>query len=101
MKPGDVVSGELLAVRGRSHGKRVLTFQLSAGPYRIPGSDGLCNLENGPETFQIVTHGESDVKELKALIGKSVSIRINEVACADAAGQVTDAVVTKWLLVKN
>ena len=100
IKNGDTLSGELLAMRSRAKGKRILTFQLTSGPYRIPGPDGLCNLETGPETFQLVTHSDSDVKELKPFIGKSISIKANEVTCAVAAGQITDALVTKWVLLK-
>jgi len=101
MKLGDVVSGELLGLKTRAKGKRVVTFQLTSGPYRIPGPDSLCNLENGPQTFQIVTHSDAEAKQLKGFVGKSVSIRINEVACSDKEGQVTDAVVTKWALQKG
>jgi hypothetical protein len=101
MKLGDVVSGELLGLKTRAKGKRVVTFQLTSGPYRIPGPDGLCNLENGPQTFQIVAHSDAEAKQLRGFVGKSVSIRINEVACADKEGQVTDAVVTKWALQKG
>src|SRR5260370_30894778 len=54
---GDVLSGELNAmrIRGGKNGKRVNTFQLVSEPHRLPPPNGLCNLETGPETFQIVT----------------------------------------------
>src|SRR5882757_7907328 len=57
---GDVLSGELnaLKVRGGKKGKRVNTFQLVSEPRRLPPPNGLCNLETGPETFQIVTSSD-------------------------------------------
>src|ERR1044072_5237823 len=53
---GDILSGQLNAMRmrGGKRGKRVNTFQLVSEPRRLPPPDGLCNLETGPETFQIV-----------------------------------------------
>src|ERR1044072_9972160 len=53
---GDILSGQLNAMRmrGGKKGKRVNTFQLVSEPRRLPPPNGLCNLETGPDTFQIV-----------------------------------------------
>ena len=53
---GDVLSGELNAMRVRDgKGKRVATYQITSEPRRLPPPNGLCNLETGPETFQLIT----------------------------------------------
>ena len=52
---GDVLSGQLNAMRSRVDGKRVSTFQIVSEPRRLPPPGGLCNLETGPQTFQLVT----------------------------------------------
>ena len=98
---GDVLSGELnaLKVRGGKKGKRVATYQLTSEPRRLPPPNGLCGLETGPETFQIVTNSDAQVTQLKAFVGKEVSLKVEEVTCAQDAGQMTDAVVTKWSVV--
>ena len=98
---GDVLSGELnaLKVRAGKKGKRVNTFQLVSEPRRLPPPNGLCNLETGPETFQIVTSNDAQAAQLKGFIGKQVSLKIDEVACAQEAGQMSEAVVTKWSVV--
>jgi hypothetical protein len=98
---GDVLSGELnaLKVRGGKKGKRVNTFQLVSEPRRLPPPNGLCNLETGPETFQIVTSNDAQAAQLKGFIGKQVSLKIDEIACAQEAGQMSEAVVTKWSVV--
>ena len=98
---GDVLSGELNAMRlrGKKGGKRVATYQLTTEPRRLPPPNGLCDLETGPETFQLVTSGEAQAGQLKSLIGKEISVKVDEVACAHDAGQMTDAVITKWSLV--
>ena len=98
---GDVLSGELNAmrVRGGTKGKRVATYQLTSEPRRLPPPNGLCGLETGPETFQIVTNSDAQVAQLKGFIGKEVSLRVDEVACAQEAGQMSEAVVTRWSVV--
>ena len=100
IKPGDVLSGELRVMRSRAKGKRINTYQVVSEGRRIPGPDGLCNLETGPETFQIVTHSDAELNALKPFIGKTISIKANEMSCATAAGQVSDALVLKWSIVQ-
>ena len=69
---GDVLSGELNAMRVRDgkKGKRVATYQLTTEPRRLPPPNGLCNLETGPETFQLITSSEAQAAQLKNYIGK-------------------------------
>ena len=101
IRAGDVLSGELnaLKMRGGKKGKRVATYQLTSEPHRLPPPNDLCGLETGPETFQIVTNSDTQAAQLKGFIGKEVSLRIDEVACAQDAGQLSEAVVTKWSVV--
>ena len=103
IKTGDVLSGELNALRSRGSkkGKRMATYQLTSQPHRLPPPGGLCGLETGPETFQIVTRDEAQAAQLKGFVGKEVSLRVDEVACSQEAGQMTDAVVTKWSVVTH
>ncbi len=95
---GDWLSGELNAmrVRGGNKGKRVATYQLTSEPRRLPPPNGLCGLETGPETFQIITSNDAQAAQLKSFIGKEVSVKVDEVVCAQDAGQMSEAVVTKW-----
>ena len=98
---GDVLTGELnvMKLRGGKKGKRVATYQVTSGPRRLPTADGLCGLETGPETFQIVTNSDAQASQLKSFLGKEVSLKVDEVACSQEAGQMSDAVVTKWSVV--
>ncbi|MDO9295440.1 hypothetical protein [Bradyrhizobium sp.] len=98
---GDVLSGELNAmkVRGAKKGKKVATYQVTSEPRRLPPPNGLCNLETGPETFQLITSSDAQAAQLKGFIGKAISIKVDEVACAQDAGQMSEAVVTKWSVV--
>jgi len=99
IKNGDTLTGQLNAMHSRAKGKRVSTFQLVSEPHRLPPPNGLCNLETGPETFQIVTNNQAQAGQLKAFIGKEISLKVDEVACAQEAGQLSEAVVTKWSVV--
>ena len=103
IKPGDMLSGELNSLRGRKDqkGKRSATYQLTSEPHRLPPPDGLCNLETGPETFQIVANSDAEASKLKALVGKDVSLKVEEISCAQDAGQMSEAIVTKWSAVSK
>ena len=98
---GDVLSGELnsMRTRGGKKGKRVATYQLTSEPRRLPPPNGLCNLETGPETFQLITSSDAQAAQLKGFIGKEISVKVDEIACAQDAGQMSEAVVTKWSMV--
>ena len=94
---GDVLSGELNAMKGGKKSKRAAaTYQITSEPRRLPPPNGLCNLETGPETFQLVTSSDAQAAQLKNFVGKEISIKVDEVACAQDAGQMSEAVVTKW-----
>jgi hypothetical protein len=96
---GDVLSGELNAMKVRGGKKGVATYQLTSEPRRLPPPNGLCNLETGPETFQLITSSEAQAAQLRKFNGKEISVKVDEVACAQDAGQMSEAVVTKWSVV--
>ena len=96
---GDVLSGELNAMKGSKRSKRAPTYQITSEPRRLPAPNGLCNLETGPETFQLVTNSDAQAAQLKNFIGKEISVKVDEVACAQDAGQISEAVITKWSVV--
>ena len=99
IKTGDVLSGELNAMKGSKRSKRPQTYQITSEPRRLPPPNGLCNLETGPETFQLVTNSDAQAAQLKSFIGKEISVKVDEVACAQEAGQTSEAVITKWSVV--
>jgi hypothetical protein len=88
-----------MRVKGGGKGKKVATYQITSEPRRLPPPSGLCNLETGPETFQLVTSSDSQAAQLKGFVGKEISVKVEEISCAQDAGQMTEAVVTKWSVV--
>ena len=104
LKAGDILSGQLNALRsrgGNKRDKRASTYQLTSEPHKLPPPGGLCGLETGPETFQIVTNTDADVAKLKGFVGKDISLKVDEVTCAQDAGQMSEAIVTKWSVVSK
>lgn len=103
IRTGDVLSGELNAMRVRDvkNGGRVATYQITSEPRRLPPPNGLCDLETGPETFQLVTSSDAQAAQLKTFVGKEIAVKVDEIACAREPGQMSEAVVTKWSLVKR
>ena len=102
IQAGDVLSGELNAMRMRGKkGKRVATYQITSEPRRLPAPSGLCGLETGPETFQIVVSSDAQVAQLKNLVGKEIAVKVGDVACSQEAGQMSDAVISKWTVVSK
>ncbi|MFT4121864.1 hypothetical protein [Bradyrhizobium sp.] len=101
---GEVLSGELNAMKVRdikNGGKRVATYLITSEPRRLPPPNGLCNLETGPETFQLVTSSDAQAAQLKSFVGKAISVKVDEVACASDPGQMSEAVITKWSLIRK
>ena len=99
---GDVLSGELGVMKVRdtkNRGKRVATYQITSEPRRLPPPNGLCNLETGPETFQLIPTNDAQAAQLKSLSGKAISVKVDEIACAKDAGEMSEAIVTKWSVV--
>ena len=101
---GEVLSGELNAMKIRdvkNAGKRIAMYQITSEPRRLPAPSGLCDLETGPETFQLITSSDAQASQLKSFVGKEISVKVDEIACASDPGQMSEAVVTKWSLVKR
>lgn len=101
LKAGDLLTGELTVMRSKhAKTKNGMVYQLVSEPRRLPAPAGLCNLENGPETFQIVPAGDAQASQLKAHRGKQVSLKVEAVGCAEEAGEMSEAIVSKWSMVK-
>ncbi len=98
---GDVLSGELSVLKLRSKKPGDVAYQITSEPRRLPPPSGLCNLETGPETFQLMTSNAAQAAQLKGLLGKQIAVKIGEISCAQDATEISEAVVTKWSLVKR
>ena len=98
---GDVLSGELSALHLRAMKPGEQAYQITSEPRRLPPPNGLCDLVTGPETFQLVPASSAQAAQLKSLSGKEISVKVGEVACAEDAGQISEAIITKWSLERH
>jgi hypothetical protein len=98
---GDVLSGELSALHLRAMKPGEQAYQITTEPRRLPPPGGLCNLETGPETFQLMTANHAQAALLKGLLGKQIAVKVDEVSCAQETTEISEAVITKWSLVKR
>jgi len=85
-----------MRIRGGKNGKRVA--HLSANQRAAPAAAAEWTLQtgNGSATFQLITSSDALAEQLKNFIGKEISVKVDEVACVQDAGQISEAVVTKW-----
>jgi hypothetical protein len=98
---GEVLSGELTVLKTRAMKPGHPAYQITSEPRRLPAPNGLCNLETGPETFQLVIASPAQASQLKGLLGKQIAVKVDQIECAHDATQISEAVITKWSLVKR
>jgi len=65
----------------------------------INTGDVLSGELNALHTRGAKINNDAQAAQLKGFIGKEVSVKVDEVSCAQEAGQMSEAVVTKWSVV--
>ena len=50
-------------------------------------------------TILLAVFAAQEAAALKPYIGKHIALKANELSCATAAGQLSDAIVSKWSVV--
>jgi hypothetical protein len=95
IREGDLLTGELRLVRTKHpNGTPIGAFQIVSLPRAMPANDEFCD---GPATtFHIAAMDDATRKQLRALIGKKVSLKAEELVCSHTAWHIGDAVVLKW-----
>jgi hypothetical protein len=99
LKPGDIISGKLRHVDSRHpNGTLLHAYQIvSNAPKELAAEDDFC--DGAPKTFHLVASTPAAAAPLKRLLGKTVSVKIEDVMCSQTAWHIGDAVVFKWQLV--
>jgi hypothetical protein len=98
LKPGDTITGKLRYVETRHpNGKLLHAYQIvSEAPKELAAKDDFC--DGPPKTFHLVASTPKEAAPLKRLLGKKVSVYIDDVMCSQTAWHIGDAVVFKWRL---
>jgi len=81
-------------VRQQGQAHRFLTRSPARRAAAAP--NGLCNLETGPETFSLSPQRRTGRAAEGFLSARKISVKVDEIACAQDAGQMSEAVITKW-----
>ena len=94
IRRGDRLTGKLRLVRtNHPNGTAIVAFQIVSVPRAMPADD-FCD---GPaRTFHIVAMDHAKTTQLRALLGKTVSLGTDDLFCSHTAWHIGDAVVMRW-----
>jgi hypothetical protein len=99
IKDGDILTGTLRVVRTRhDNGTRIVAYQIVSKPRAMPAGDDFCTAENGATTFHLFAITDGARKQLKARLGKSISVKAVKLFCAQTAWHIGDVAVPEWTL---
>ncbi len=98
IKDGDILTGTLRVVNTRhDNGTKIVAYQIVSKPRAI-ADDGFCTAENGATTFHLFAITDAARKQLKARLGKQVSVKAVKLFCAQTAWHIGDVAVPEWVL---
>jgi hypothetical protein len=101
IKKGDTLTGKLRLVATRHpNGTKLEAYQIVRPPRIMPANDDFCDYSKGATTFHLFTMTEAARKQLKPLLGKTVSVKAVALFCSETAWHVGDVAVPEWTVVK-
>ncbi len=101
IKEGDTLTGKLRLVATRHpNGTRLEAYQIVSPARMMPANDDFCDYSKGATTFHLFTMTEAARKQLKPLLGKTVSVKAVALFCSETAWHVGDVAVPEWTVVK-
>ena len=99
IKDGDILTGTLRVVNTRhDNGMKIVAYQIVSKPRAMPANDDFCTAENGATTFHLFAITDAARKQLKARLGKQVSVKAVKLFCAQTAWHIGDVAVPEWTL---
>jgi hypothetical protein len=100
IKEGDTLTGTLRLVRTRHpNGTKIEAYQIVSAPRKMPPGDEFCDDSKDATTFHLFTMTDRSRKQLKPLIGRTVSVRAKALFCSETAWHIGDVAVPDWTLV--
>ena len=64
----------------------------------MPKGDDFCDYDKGATTFHLFTMKDALRKQLKPLLGKTVTVKANALFCSETAWHIGDVAVPQWEL---
>ena len=100
LRPGDTISGKLRFFRHQHpNGIWIQVYQVTSDhPRKFAAEDEFCG-DEPPVTFHLVVMDDKAKKRaLDELLGRRISVVLDDFLCSETAWHVGDAVVFKWHL---
>ena len=99
IKEGDTLTGKLRLVATRHpNGTKLEAYQIVSPPRIMPANDDFCDYSKGATTFHLFTMTDAARKQLKPLLGKTVSVKAEALFCSETAWHIGDVAVPEWTL---
>jgi len=100
IKEGDTLTGKLRLVQTRHpNGTRLEAYQIVSEPRMMPKrDDDFCDYDKGAVTFHLFTMTDPLRKQLKPLLGKTVTVKAVALFCSQTAWHIGDVAVPQWQL---
>ena len=101
IKAGDTLTGTLRLVRTRHpNGTKIEAYQIVSAPRLMPKDDDFCEDGKGVTTFHLFAITDAARKQLKPLLGKTITVQATALFCAETAWHIGDVAVPEWTVVK-
>ena len=98
---GGTLTGKLRLVPTRHpNGTRIEAYQIVSAPRLMPKDDDFCEDGKGVTTFHLFAITDAARKQLKPLLGKTVTVQATALFCAETAWHIGDVAVPEWTVVK-
>src|SRR3989440_10630037 len=99
IREGDTLTGKLRLVATRHpNGTKLEAWQIVSEPRMMPKDDNFCDYTKGATTFHLFTMTDALRKQLKPLLGKTVTVKANALFCSETAWHIGDVAVPQWEL---
>ena len=99
IRQGDTLTGKLRLVSTRHpNGTKLEAYQIVSEPRMMPKGDDFCDYDTGATTFHLFTMTDALHKQLKPLLGKTISVKANALFCSETAWHIGDVAVPQWEL---
>jgi hypothetical protein len=99
IRDGGVLTGKLRLVHARHpNGTRIEAYQIVSVARAMPADDGFCTTDKGATTFHLFAITDAARRQLKPLLGKTVTLKTDELFCSQTAWHIGDVAVSRWTL---
>src|SRR5258708_28390029 len=99
IKEGGVLTGTVRLVATRHpNGTKLEAYQIVSAPRAMPAGDDFCDYKTGATTFHLFAMTAAAKKQLRPLLGKTISVKANALFCSETAWHIGDVAVPAWTI---